>query len=187
VSRTASSNFPVDTGQFLPGRRRVGSCEWGRGHSRFLPLLFVYMNDSKNKKIVFIPGLGERAKDYNSLSAHMKVFNIDWNKIRLPRGRIDILVGFSMGAALACEYAEEHKVDTIILCSLTPSIDTLRGLKVKKAFFILGEKEKWAYKNNARLSKTLKCRSEIIVIPGAGHKIVGNYRKKLLETLRNLK
>ena len=90
------------------------------------------MKNSKNKKIVFIPGLGERAKHYKNLSNYMKVFDIDWNKIRLPKGKIDTIVGFSMGAALACEYAEDHKINNLVLCSLTPSIDTLEGLKAKK-------------------------------------------------------
>jgi alpha/beta superfamily hydrolase len=140
----------------------------------------------KNKKIVFIPGLGERAKHYKNLSNYMKVFDIDWNKIRLPKGKIDTMVGFSMGAALACEYAEDHKINNLVLCSLTPSIDTLEGLKAKKIIFIVGKKEKWAYKNNMRLSKTLKCESKIIVVPGADHKITGNYRKKLLEVVDSL-
>ena len=60
------------------------------------------MNNSKNKKIVFIPGLGERAKDYKRLSEYMKIYDIDWNRIRLPKGKIDVLIGFSMGADLAC-------------------------------------------------------------------------------------
>ena len=144
------------------------------------------MNNSKNKKIVFIPGLGERAKNYSHLSKYMKVYDIDWNKIRLPRGKIDVLIGFSMGAALACEYAEDHKIDTVILCSLTPSIDTLEGLKAKEIIFLVGEKEKWAYRNNLRLAKTLKCKWKIIVIPGADHKINKDYKKVLLETVENL-
>jgi alpha/beta superfamily hydrolase len=139
------------------------------------------MNESKKQKIIFIPGLGERAKDYKSLSPYMKVYNIDWNKIRLPKGKINTLIGFSMGAALVCEYAEDNKIDTLILCSLTPSIDTLKGLRAKKVIFVVGGEERWAYKNNLRLAKTLGCKWKIIVVPGASHKIVGDYRKKLLE------
>ena len=151
-----------------------------------LPLIIyiLYMDKSKNKKILFIPGLGERAKDYKHLSKYMEIYNIDWNKIRLPRGKPDILIGFSMGAALACEYAEDHKVNTLILCSLTPNINTLKGLKAREVIFIIGEKEKWAYKNNRRLAKTLRCKWRIIVVPKADHKIVGNYRKKLLEVIK---
>ncbi|MEK7116571.1 MAG: hypothetical protein AAB837_00195 [Patescibacteria group bacterium] len=142
------------------------------------------MNNSKNKKIVFIPGLGERARNYDRLSKYMKVYDIDWNKIRLLKGKIDILIGFSMGAALACEYAENHKIDTVILCSLTPCIETLETLKAKEIIFIVGEKEKWAYKNNLRLTKTLKCKRRIVVVPGADHKIDKNYRNKILEIIR---
>lgn len=144
------------------------------------------MHNSKNKKIVFIPGLGERAKNYKRLSKHIKIYNIDWNKIRLPRGKLDILIGFSMGAALTCEYAENNKIDAIILCSLTPCIDTLEGLKAKEVVFMVGEKEKWAHKNNLRLSKTLKCKWKMIIVPGAGHKIDNQYQKKLLEIITEL-
>ena len=152
-------------------------------HRKILSPL-IFMNNSKNKKIVFIPGLGERAKDYINFPKCIKIHDIDWNKIKLPRGRIDILIGFSMGAALACEYAEDHKVNTLILCSLTPNINTLKGLKAREVIFIIGEKEKWAYKNNRRLAKTLRCKWRIIVVPKADHKIVGNYRKKLLEVIK---
>lgn len=146
-----------------------------------------FMNNLKNKKIVFIPGLGERARDYEHLSKYMKIYDIDWNKIRLPRGKINILVGFSMGAALACEYAENHKIDTIILCSLTPCIETLETLKAKEIIFIVGEKEKWAYKNNLRAAKTIKCKWKIVVVPKANHKINKDYKKALLEVIKNLK
>lgn len=144
------------------------------------------MENFKNKKIVFIPGLGERAKDYSRLFKYMKVYDIDWNKIRLPKGKIDVLVGFSMGASLACEYAEKNKIDTVILCSLTPCIDTLGGLRARKIIFIVGEKEKWAHKNNLRLAKTLKGKWQMIVVKGAGHKINLEYQKKLLENINDL-
>ena len=91
-----------------------------------------------------------------------------------------------MGAALACEYAEDHKIDTIILCSLTPCIDTLKRLKTKEVIFIMGEKEKWAHENNVRLTKTLKCKNKIIVVPKSGHKIDANYRATLLNTIESL-
>lgn len=143
------------------------------------------MKKTSNKKIVFIPGLGERAKDYKALSKYMKVYNIDWNKIRLPKGKIDILIGFSMGAAIACEYAEINNINTLVLCSLTPNIDTLETLRAKKVIFVVGEKEKWAYKNNLRLGKTLKCDWDIIVVKGADHKIVGEYRKQILNIIKD--
>jgi alpha/beta superfamily hydrolase len=143
------------------------------------------MGNSKNKKIVFIPGIGERVKDYDNFPKNIKVYNIDWNKIRLPKGKIDTLIGFSMGAALACEYAEEHEINTVVLCSLTPCIDTLEGLKTKEVIFVLGEKEKWAHKNNVRLAKTLKCKYKIVVVPKADHKITGNYKKKLVDMINS--
>lgn len=139
----------------------------------------------KKKRIVFIPGLGERAKDYKRLSKYMKIHDIDWNKIRLPRNNPDILVGFSMGAVLAFEYAENHKVDTLILCSLTPCIDTLKGIKVNKVIFLVGEKEKWAYKDHLRLAKTLRNKSKVLMIPGADHKITGDYLKKLVNIVQD--
>lgn len=139
------------------------------------------------KKIVFIPGLGERAKNYKHLSKYMKVYDIDWNKIRLPRGKIDTLIGFSMGAALACEYAEIHKINILILCSLTPAIETFETLKAKEVIFIVGEKEKWAYKNNIRVAKTLKCKWKMIVVPRADHKITKEYKKAILDCISSSK
>ena len=35
------------------------------------------MNDLKNKKIIFIPGLGERAKDYKNFSKYIKIYDIN--------------------------------------------------------------------------------------------------------------
>ncbi|KKQ78179.1 MAG: hypothetical protein A2644_01710 [Candidatus Zambryskibacteria bacterium RIFCSPHIGHO2_01_FULL_39_63] len=135
---------------------------------------------TKNKTL-FIPGLGEHAKDYCVLSKYMKVYNISWDNLRLPRGNYDTVIGFSMGAVLACDYVEIKFVKTLILCSMTPIAHSLKTLKAKEVIFIVGEKEKWVYKNNLQLAKTLKCKWRIVVIPGADHKITGNYRKKLLE------
>lgn len=140
----------------------------------------------KHNKPIFFCGLGEKPKNYKFLSKYFEIINIDWNKIKLPKFKADVAIGFSMGAALACEYAEEHEINTIILCSLTPCIDTLEGLKAKEVIFILGEKEKWAYKNNIRLAKTLICKYRIILIPKAGHKIDANYRATLFNTLESL-
>ncbi len=41
----------------------------------------------KNKKMIFFPGLGERAKDYKHISKYIDVYNIDWNNIKLPRNK----------------------------------------------------------------------------------------------------
>jgi alpha-beta hydrolase superfamily lysophospholipase len=138
------------------------------------------------KKILFIPGLGERAKNYRHFPKYINIYNVDWNNLRLPRGKIDVLIGFSMGAALACEYAEIHKVATLILCSLTPAINTLERIKAKKVIFIVGENEKWAHENNKRLAKTLKCKTEIVVVKKGKHKINRSYLKVIENKINTL-
>ena len=95
----------------------------------------------------------------------------------------DIIIGFSFGAILACEYTIKHKIKTLILCSLSPGAETLVDIKADNVIFLAGEKEKWVLKNIRRLSKTLKCKKSIIIIPKASHKIVGEYQKKLLEII----
>lgn len=135
------------------------------------------------KKIKFIPGFPEQPSDYKELSRYLDIVKIDWNKPRLNFNKIKTLTTFSFGGVLALEYALRKKVDVLVLCSLTPSIETLEKVKADRVIFIVGEKEKWCLKNIRRVSKTLKCRKSIIVVRGAGHKITGNYRKKLLEVI----
>ena len=74
----------------------------------------------------------------------------------------------------------------LVLCSLTPSIETLEKIKAERVIFIVGEKEKWCLKNVRRVAKTLKCPKSIVIVPGASHKIVGNYKKRLLMVIDNL-
>ena|ERR1700733_11926530 len=137
-------------------------------------------------KTIFIPGLGERAKQYVTFSKYMKIHDIDWNNIKLPKGTYDTLIGFSIGAILACECTLKHKVKTLILCSMTSGVETLAKIKTDKVTFLVGEKEKWCLTDIKRVAKTLKCEWQIIVIPKADHRITGNYRKKLLEVANGL-
>lgn len=138
------------------------------------------------QKVKFIPGFPEGPSNYKTLSKHLNVLKIDWNKPKLNLKKPEILVTFSFGGILALEYALRNKVGTLVLCSLTPAIEDLGKVKAAKIIFMVGEKEKWCLKNIRRVSKTLKHDKSIIVVPGANHKIVGNYRKKLLEVVDNL-
>ncbi len=144
------------------------------------------MKNLKIKKINFIPGLGEKLKDYGVLSKYLNIVDVDWNDGKIKIGKVDILAGFSMGAVLACEYSIKHKLKILILCSTTPGAETLKKVKADKVIFMAGEKEKWLIKDIKRISKTLpkKTIREIIIIPKADHKITGNYLKELLSTLK---
>ena len=137
----------------------------------------------KNKRIQFIPGLGEKPKEYKRLSKYLETLDVNWNtgKITPPIIQSDTLVGFSMGAILACEYALKHKVGTLILCSLTPMVESLKRVKTDNIIFLAGEKEKWIIKNIERVCQTLTCNKSIVIIPKADHKITSTYQKKLLE------
>lgn len=66
-------------------------------------------------KKVFIPGLGERKKDYKYIPY---CYPIDWNNPKLNFKNVDILVAFSMGCVLAINHASKYKVGTLILCSM---------------------------------------------------------------------
>ena len=141
-----------------------------------------------SKKILFVPGLGEKPNHYKKLSKRFNVLNIDWNKPTLKLNHHPkILIAFSFGGILVLEYSLKKKVDTLILCSLTPSIETLKKVKARKVVFLVGEKEKWELKNIRRVAKTLKCENSIIVISGAGHKLAGNYEKKLIDIISKIK
>lgn len=139
-------------------------------------------------KITFLYGLGER-KEYKNLFKYFNIPKIDWNKCSItpPLRKVETLIGFSLGGILACMHTEKSRVKKLILCSITPGVETLSKVKADEIIFLVGEKEKWVYKDSLRLTKTLRCKWEIIVVPGADHKIVGNYRKKLLEVVKNLK
>ena len=77
------------------------------------------------KKINFIPGLGEKPRDYKALSKYFNIVNIDWNNGKTKLGKIDTLIGFSLGGIIAMMHAEKSKVKTLILCSIPP-IDNLK-------------------------------------------------------------
>jgi len=140
-----------------------------------------------NKKVTFLYGLGEKS-EYKPLFKYFRIPKIDWNKstIKPEIGKVDTLIGFSMGAVLACEHAVDSKVKTLILCSMTTGVETIDDVKADRIIFIIGEKEKWVIKDTKRLVKDLKCDYEIIIVPKADHWIMGNYKRKLLETVNNL-
>lgn len=141
----------------------------------------------KSEKINFVPGFPEQPSEHENLSNYFNVLRVDWNNPQLKfKKKPDILVGFSYGGVLVLEYALKRKVKIIILCSLTPSIETLEKVKAGHVIFLVGEKEKWCLKNIKRVAGTLKCRKSIIIIPGAVHKITGNYRAKLIEVVSDV-
>lgn len=137
----------------------------------------------KKKKINFIVGLGQKANEYRRLSKYFNIIEPDWNNgslTKLKLGKPEILVGFSMGAVVAIEHALKHKVKHLILCSLTPGMETLKGIKADKIDFIVGEKEDWVEEDLMRLIKTTKPSWNITYVQGAGHKIDKNYLKEIL-------
>lgn len=140
----------------------------------------------KKRKISFVPGFPEKPSDHKVLSRYLNVVKVDWNNPKLHLTKQKILAAFSFGGILALKYALRNKVETLVLCSLTPAIETLKKVKVDKVIFMVGGKEKWCLRHIRQVSKTLKCDYSIIIVPGEGHKIVGNYRKKLLEVIGDL-
>jgi len=141
----------------------------------------------KDKKLQFLPGMGEKPKEYERLSAYLKTLNINWNtgKINPPIKKCDTLVGFSMGAILACEYAIKIKVKILILCSMTTGVESLKKVKADEIIFLVGENEKWVVKDTLRVSKSIK-NKQIHIIKGGNHKIIGRYQKKLVEIINNI-
>lgn len=149
------------------------------------------MKEFKIKKIQFIPGLGEKSKDYKELSKHFEVLNPDWNKWETkPKiNKPDILITFSLGGWMAIDYTEKNKVKNVVFCSLTPGLESFSkfNVKVDNVIFIVGEKEEWVIKEIKRVRKTLKCPSKLVIVPGADHEIKGGYEKKLIEIIEDLK
>ena len=138
------------------------------------------------QKINFIPGLGEKPQEYPDLSKYLNIVDIDWNNGEFDIGKVDVLVGFSMGAEMACEYAIHNHLKTLVLCSLSPGAETLEKVNADEVIFLVGEKEKWVLKDIERLKPTLKGLSRIVVIPNAEHKITGDYQNMLIEIINNL-
>jgi len=138
----------------------------------------------KQEKINFIPGLGEKPRDYKALSKHLKIIDVDWNtgKTKPELGKMNTLVSFSLGVLVACIHTKKSRVKRLILCSPTP-MENLKEVKASEIIFMVGSKEKFCLENVQRVFKTLKCKKSIIVVPGADHRMTGNYRKKLLEVV----
>lgn len=145
----------------------------------------------KKNKIQFIPGLGEKSKDYRTLSKYIEVLDTDWNKWETkPKvNKPDILVTFSLGGWIALDYIGKNRVKNVVFCSLTPGLESFSKFKVKvdNVVFIAGGKEKWVIKEIKRVRKTLKCPSKLIIVPGADHQIIGDYEKKLIQVIEDLK
>lgn len=127
-------------------------------------------------KTIFIPGLSETKKDYPNFP--IQVHNINWNNITLPTG-YSVVVGFSMGAILACEVALKENVNKLILCSMTPGVETLERVKAKEIVFIMGQKETWLIKDTQRLMETVKVPCSVQILPEVGHKIGKKYLKMI--------
>lgn len=141
------------------------------------------------KKIYFAPGLGEKPHNYKVFSKHMTLLDVDWNtgKFTPKISKPDVLVSFSLGICFTFEYALKYHVDILVTCSPTPGIETLKGIKTNKIICMVGEKETWVLEDFKRLLKTTQIPYEIIIVPGADHKIVGEYKKKLLFRIDELK
>ena len=140
-----------------------------------------------SKKIPFLYGLGQNKSQYKELSKFCDVKKIDWNNgslAKLKLGKPDTLIGFSLGAIVACDHAIKYKVKKLILCSMTPGVETLKDVKADNIVFLVGEKEILVLKEIRRVSKTLTCQWNIIVIPKADHKIKGNYLKQLIDLVK---
>jgi len=129
--------------------------------------------------------LGEKPHHYKALSKYLNIINVDWNNCKTRIGKVDTLIGFSIGAILAYIHTEKSRVKKLILCSPTP-VEDPRGVSADEIIFIVGSKEKFCLKNIRRIYKKLKCKKSIIIVPEATHSITGNYRKKLLEIVNSL-
>ncbi len=135
------------------------------------------------KKIPLIQGFGEYAFYKKKLGKYFDVRRVNWNTstITPPLKGEKILAGFSMGAIEACEYARKHVVDTLILCSMTPGTETLKGIKARSVQFIVGEKEKWVLHDILRVAKTLSVPWGVSTIKNCGHEMTREYIKKVLD------
>ena len=138
-----------------------------------------------NSKPTFLYGLGYKS-EYKSLFKYFNVPKINWNngKITPPIGKVKILVGFSMGAILACEHAINNKVSKLVLCSMTTGVETLEKVKADEVIFIVGEKEKWVIKDTKRVAKTLRCKWKLITVPNGDHEMDNSYRDTILGSVK---
>jgi len=140
----------------------------------------------KFNKPSFFYGLGDKASLYKTMQKYVNIVPIDWNNVKIHNLKTDIVIGFSFGGIWACEYTLKHKIKTLILCSMTTGVESLDMLKVDEVIFIAGENEKWVIKDIKRLSKTLKCKWRLIIVPNAEHKLSGEYRQVLTKLIREL-
>lgn len=140
----------------------------------------------RNKKPIFFCGLGEKTSAYKFMSKDFNIIPIDWNNIKIPRLKSDVVVGFSFGGILACEYALKNKVKTLVLCSMTTGVESLEKVRADKVFFLIGEKERWVIKDTKRLLKTTGKKGKIIIIPKGDHKIDTIYFKKIKEIVGSI-
>lgn len=137
---------------------------------------------TKNNKTIFYPGLGETKKNYRSLSEHLIVADIDWNTGKATSSKnCDTIVSFSLGAVFSLDISIKRKLKKLILCSPTP-FESLGKCKAEQVIFIIGEKEKFLQKIFKPLCKK---NVEMVIVPKADHRINKDYKKVLLDTLKN--
>ncbi len=141
------------------------------------------MKKKLKNKVVFIPGLGEKASKYRHLPSWIDVHETDWNDPKLPKKGYSTVISFSLGAYLACDYAMKYKVKHLILCSPTPGMQTLKGVKASMIDVIVGGKEAWVKEDLMRLIKTRKVNWNINYVEGGNHKIDPKYLRELLLVL----
>lgn len=131
-------------------------------------------------KVIFYPGLGETKKNYRSLSKHLIMADIDWNKGKATSSKnCDTVVSFSLGDVFSLDAALKRKLKKLILCSPTP-FESLGKHKAEKVIFIIGEKEKFLQKIFKPLCKK---NVEMIIVPKGDHKINKTYEKILLQNI----
>lgn len=141
------------------------------------------MKNINNKKIPFVPGWGQKPKHYRSLSKYLNIINIDWNDGKFNVGKVDTIIGFSLGADLASWYTIKHPVKRLILCSPSPMGD-LKGVKADEIIFIVGSKETFLKECALKLYNQRTGKKKFIIIPGGNHSITGRYKKTLLNLLK---
>ncbi len=133
-------------------------------------------------KTIFYPGLGETKKNYKSLSKHLIVADIDWNTGKATSSKnCDTVVSFSLGAVFSLDISLKRKLKKLILCSPTP-FESLGKCKAEQVIFIIGENEKFLQKVFKPLCKK---NVKMIIVPNSGHRITSQYKKKLLELIKN--
>ena len=131
-------------------------------------------------KTIFYPGLGETRKNYQSLSKHLIIADINWNTIKVTSSKgCDTVVSFSLGAVFSLDAALKRKLRKLILCSPTP-FESLGTHKAEQVIFIIGEKEKFLQKVFKPLCKK---NVKMIIVPKGNHGITKSYEKILLQNI----